>query len=91
MAPSGAPTPRGRRSRATAALALFVLLAVVHTWPLASAPGRLGRNGQADTQLNAWTLAWVAHQIVRDPVHLFDANIFYPERHALAFSEHLFV
>jgi hypothetical protein len=72
-------------------LALFALLAILHTWPLASAPGRLGRNGQADTQLNAWTLAWVAHQVVHDPVHLFDANIFYPERHTLAFSEHLFV
>ena len=36
-------------------------------------------------------MAWVAHQIVRDPVHLFEANIFYPERHTLAFSEHLFV
>ena len=36
-------------------------------------------------------MAWVAHQIVRDPVHLFDANIFYPERQTLAFSEHLFV
>lgn len=73
------------------ALALFVALAILHTWPLASAPGRIGRNGQADTQLNAWTMAWVAHQVVRDPVHLFDANIFYPERHTLAFSEHLFV
>ncbi len=72
-------------------LALFILLAVVHTWPLATAPGRLGRNFQADTQLNAWTMAWVAHQVVHDPVHLFDANIFYPERHTLAFSEHLFV
>ena len=29
--------------------------------------------------------------MVNDPVHLFDANIFYPERHTLAFSEHLFV
>jgi hypothetical protein len=80
------------RSRAPwLVLILFILLAVVHTWPLASAPGRLGRNAQADTQLNAWTMAWVAHQIVTDPVHLFDANIFYPERHTLAFSEHLFV
>jgi hypothetical protein len=74
-----------------AVLALFVLLTIVHTWPLASAPGRLGRNGQADTQLNAWTMAWVAHQVVRDPAHLFEANIFYPEKHTLAFSEHLFV
>ncbi len=74
-----------------AALALFLLLAVVHTWPLASAPGSLGRNGQADTQLNAWIMSWVAHQIAHDPLHLFDANIFYPERYTLAFSEHLFV
>ena len=72
-------------------LVLFVLLAILHTWPLAAAPGRLGRNGQADTQLNAWTMSWVAHQLVRDPLHLFDANIFYPERRTLAFSEHLFV
>jgi hypothetical protein len=72
-------------------LALFALLAVLHTWPLASDPGRLGRFGQADTQLNAWTMAWVAHQVVTDPLHLFEANIFYPERHTLAFSEHLFV
>ena len=76
MARNGAPAARGTRGTAAAVLALFVLLAVMHTWPLASAPGRLGRNGQADTQLNAWALAWVAHQIVRDPVHLFDANIF---------------
>jgi hypothetical protein len=72
-------------------LFLFVALAILHTWPLATAPGRLGRNGQADTQLNTWAMAWVAHQVIRDPVHLFDANIFYPERHTLAFSEHLFV
>jgi hypothetical protein len=80
-----------RRRPQLAAFVLFVVLAVVHTWPIASAPGRLGRNSPADTKLNQWTMAWVAHQIVRDPVHLFDANIFYPERRTLAFSEHLFV
>jgi len=72
-------------------LLLFVLLAVVHTWPIASAPGSSGRNSTADTKLNQWAMAWVAHQVVRDPVHLFDANIFYPERRTLAYSEHLFV
>jgi hypothetical protein len=82
----------GRGSRTSLlVLALFILLAILHTWPLASAPGRLGRNGQADTQLNAWIMAWVAHQIVTDPLHLFEANIFYPEHHTLAFSEHLVV
>lgn len=74
-----------------AVLVLFILLAVAHTWPLASAPGRFSRNDNGDTLLNEWTLAWVAHQVVRDPVHLFDANIFYPERRTLAYSENLFV
>ena len=70
---------------------LFILLAVVHTWPLASAPATLSRNDTGDTVLHEWTLAWVAHQVVRDPLHLFDANIFYPERTTLAYSDHLFV
>ena len=73
------------------ALVLFAVLAIAHTWPLASAPGRYSRNDNMDTQLNEWTMAWVAHQVVHDPVHLFDANIFYPEKRTLAFSEHLFV
>src|SRR5215470_19488893 len=40
-----------------------------------------------DPLLNAWALAWVAHQLPRAPAHLFDANIFYPERRTLAYSE----
>jgi hypothetical protein len=73
------------------ALALFAVLAVAHTWPLAAGPGRYSRNDNMDAQLNEWTMAWVAHQAVHDPVHLFDANIFYPEKHTLAFSEYLVV
>src|SRR5262245_37491903 len=74
---------------AAAALLLFAALAVVHTWPLASAPGRLSRNDNADTILNEWIVAWVAHQAVHAPAHLVDANIFYPERGTLAYSEYL--
>ena len=74
-----------------ASLGFFVALAVVHTWPLASAPGVLSRNDNGDTVLHEWILAWVAHQLVSDPLRLFDANIFYPERHTLAYSDHLFV
>lgn len=84
-------SPASRLRLNLASLALFVVLAVVHTWPLASAPGRLSRNDNGDTVLHEWTIAWVAHQIVRDPVHLFDANIFYPEKNTLAYSDHLVV
>lgn len=64
---------------------------MLHTWPLASAPGTLSRNDNGDYVLHEWIMAWVAHQLVTDPWHLFDANIFFPERHTLAYSDHLFV
>jgi hypothetical protein len=64
---------------------------VLHTWPLAAAPGALSRHDNADAMLNEWIVAWVAHQAPRAPLRLFDANIFYPEPRALAFSEHMTV
>jgi hypothetical protein len=76
---------------AAGALALFVLLTVAHTWPLASAPATWSRNDAADTVLHEWILAWVPHQLLNDPLHLFDANIFYPERYTLAYSDPLIV
>ena len=76
-------------TRAIAGLCL--LLAIVHTWPLATDPATLSRNEHADAQLNEWILAWIAHQLPRAPLHLFDGNIFYPARDSLAFSEPLIV
>lgn len=70
---------------------LFVLLAIVHTWPLATSPAVLSRNDNGDAQLNEWILAWIVHQLPRDPGRLFDANIFYPAANTLAFSEPLIV
>ena len=75
----------------TAAAAIFALLAIVHTWPLAREPGVFCRNDNGDAQLNEWIVAWVAHQLPRDPRRLFQANIFYPAKDALAFSEPLIV
>lgn len=86
------PSVRHNRVRiALASLALFIALAVIHTWPLASAPDTFSRNDTADTVLHEWIMSWVAHQILTNPLHLFDANIFYPERQTLAYSDHLFV
>src|SRR6266545_1149290 len=78
-------------ARRCGAFGICVLLAVLHTWPLALHPGRYSRNDNADTELNEWILAWVEHQLPRDPAHLFEANIFYPAHDALAFSEPLIV
>ena len=89
---ASAPAKRPRRARmAAGTLVLFVGLAIAHTWPLASAPRTWSRNDNADTVLHEWIMAWVTHQAVHDPIHLFDANIFYPERHTLAYSDPLFV
>jgi hypothetical protein len=73
-------------ARTAAAAVLFVGLTLANAWPLATAPGsRIGQHG--DAFFSVWRLAWVAHQLRTDPVHLFDANIFYPERRTLAYSD----
>ena len=79
------------RNRRLAQLALFCALATLHTWPLATDPLHLSRLDNDDTAFNTWVVAWVAHQLPRDPLHLFDAPIFFPEHDTLAYSEHMIV
>src|SRR2546428_13705917 len=43
-----------------------------------------------DSRLIIWTLAWDNHALLDHVPSLFDANIFYPAKDALAYSEHLF-
>jgi hypothetical protein len=64
---------------------------VLHSWPLASDPGGLSRLDNDDAALNTWAIAWVAHIVPRAPLNLFEAPIFYPEAHTLAYSEHMVV
>jgi hypothetical protein len=72
-------------------LALFVVFAIVHTWPLAAAPGALSRNDTHDTVHHEWILAWDAHALATDPLDVFNTNTFYPERDTLAYSDHIIV
>src|SRR4051794_25329990 len=72
------------------ALVLFAVLTAILTYPQIRGL-RDAVHDDGDPLLNAWALAWVAHQLPRAPAHLFDANIFYPERRTLAFSETLIV
>jgi hypothetical protein len=60
---------------------------VVHTWPLATAPGYWTRLDNADTALNSWAIAWVGMALLRSPLDLFNGNIFFPEPRTVAFSE----
>src|SRR6185503_3599455 len=57
------------------------------TLPMAVRIGHVGRVDNGDGQLSIWNVAWVARTLVVDPRHVFDANIFYPNRGTLAYSE----
>ncbi len=50
------------------------------------APGRC-RGGPQDALLNVWITAWDGYQLLSDPLHLFDANIFHTYPRTLAYSE----
>jgi hypothetical protein len=72
-----------------AVVGAFAGLTALLTWPLAI---RLGTHGYklqhaGDAQYSVWNIAWVAHALLTDPVNTFNANIFYPHRGALVYSE----
>ena len=71
-------------------LLLFTVLTAVMTYPQIFHMND-GVHDEGDPLLVTWVLGWVAHQLPRAPAHLFDANIFYPERNTLAYSETLLV
>jgi hypothetical protein len=88
----GSEAVRNHHTRAVVtALVVFVALTAVHTWPIAAAPAHWARVDNGDGALNIWAVNWVGSHLFRDPLHVADANIFHPERHALAFSEMMLV
>ena len=85
------------RSRAAwGAAGVYLLIAVVMTWPLAPGLARDVAWDLGDSLLNMWIIAWDAEQLRALAGDLsrvrtfFDANIFYPAPLTLAYSEHLF-
>ena len=40
-----------------------------------------------DGLFTSWTIGWDIHSILHDPLNLFNANIFYPHKNTLAYSE----
>ncbi len=65
--------------------ALMVVLTAIITYPQIVDLDAVTDLG--DPLFSIWRLAWIAHQLPRDPLHLFDANIFYPTRVTLAYSD----
>jgi hypothetical protein len=68
---------------------LYVALTLYLAFPLSVHPDSRVMSASPDTNLFMWTLAWDVHALTHQPLHIFDANIYYPERHTLAYSENL--
>lgn len=85
---SGAGT-RDRVSTIAWVTALFVAVTAVLAYPLSIHPGSTSMGSDPDVHTFTWTLAWDVHALTTDPLHVFDANIFYPYPRTLAFSENL--
>jgi hypothetical protein len=84
-----APSPAFTRLEILCVLAAGVLLAVLTSWPLVlHLPSRIAPD-LGDPVRTAWEIAWVGHAMLHNPLHLFDANAFYPHPNSLAFSDSL--
>ncbi|MFW6113632.1 MAG: hypothetical protein ACOC78_01760, partial [Actinomycetota bacterium] len=72
---------------------VFLLVAIAFTWPLTLHlnDGLVVGENYGDPLLNSWIIAWNAKTVFTHPSQLFQANIFYPSRGTLAYSEHLFI
>lgn len=94
MSLNSAKTPNAPPGRSESAVLwplffLYLVLTLVATWPLFRNPWVETFRMGGDTYLNIWTLGWDAHAFLSNPLGIFDANIYYPERNTLAFSENL--
>jgi hypothetical protein len=66
-----------------------IFLAVLTSWPLAlHLPSRIAPD-LGDPVRTAWQIAWVGHALLHNPLHVFNANVFYPHPLSLAFSDSL--
>jgi hypothetical protein len=88
----GVRKPAGRFS--VLAHEIFIVLAfcaftALLTWPYINYL-RFAVVDTGDPYLMSWVLWWDFHQTFTNPLHLFDANIFYPYRYTLAFSENCY-
>ena len=59
------------------------------TYPLSVTADRALPSDSPDDHLFMWTIARDTHAFVHQPLSLFDANIFYPNRRSLVYSENL--
>jgi hypothetical protein len=67
----------------------YSALAILLSWPLVRHAADSVLAGGPDTDLFLWTLGWDTHALTHGIFSIFDANITYPQRLTLAYSENL--
>jgi hypothetical protein len=83
-------TTWGARVRRAATIGvLYAALTLVMTWPVGVQPAAHRMGGGADPSLYVWTIGWGVHALTTQPWAAFDANIFFPHKYTLAYSENL--
>src|SRR5215210_4721531 len=70
-------------------LAAYLLLTLAYLRPIWRVGGDHIAPAPGDPVFNLWVLSWGAHQAREGLPDFWDANIFYPTRGALTFSDHL--
>jgi hypothetical protein len=83
-----APLSRSLR-QLTVLLLAFSTIVLPLMWPQIRQMRSVSDLG--DPLFSIWRLAWVNHQLLRDPLALFDANQFHPERLTLTYSDAMIV
>jgi hypothetical protein len=78
----------GAREVIVAALGSALAALAMH-WPLPLHLGRDVPRDLGDPLPQAWQVAWGGHALLHQPLDLFQANIFYPLKNSLAFSDAL--
>jgi hypothetical protein len=69
--------------------AAYAALTFAMAYPLSASPGTAVVADAPDTHVYIWTIAWDVHAFVHRPLRIFEANIYHPFAHTLAFSENL--
>src|SRR4051812_38817985 len=77
-----------RREVLFAALTAVGLALLMH-WPLPLVLGRDVPRDLGDPLPQAWQVAWDGHALAHQPLDFFQANVFWPLKNSLAFSDAL--
>jgi hypothetical protein len=78
-----------RRKLFPAFFLLYAALTLVMAYPYSLHPAAGVLTIGTDTDLYIWALGWDVHAFLHHPFSIFDANIFYPFKHTLAYSENV--